>query len=48
VLPRWPAIFVCRSTALRRRALRPQLKRDPLDSGTHPTAQYLNDVFPPV
>src|SRR5206468_8513029 len=27
-------LFVCRSTALRRRALRPQLKRDPLGGST--------------
>jgi len=28
--PRWPAFVFCGSTALRQRALRPQLKRDPL------------------
>ena len=34
--PRWPAFFVSDSIALRQRALRPQLKRDPLGGSSRP------------
>ena len=33
-MPRWPAFLFYGSTALRQRALRPQLKRDPLGGGS--------------
>ena len=39
------SLFVCRSIALRLRALRPQLKREPLDSCTLPSTV---SVFPAI